>query len=108
MEKTIEQEFIEQFDIFKDLFNEGILYLKKKDASKIYVLEDDINSAVTKFFIRVYEFTEDETERRKYNEIKYIIEGIKDPEKHLIQKISYYELNPSYPFAIYDAFKKLK
>lgn len=104
--KTIEQEFIEKFDIFRDLFNGGILYLRDKNAPKIYVLEDVVNSDAPKFTIKAYEFTQDIKKRKKYISIKSIIEGTSDTEKHKIQELTYNELNPSYPYAIYGSIKK--
>ena len=106
MEKTIEQEFIEKFDIFRDLFNGGILYLRDKNAPKVYVLKDDVNSDAPKFSIEAYEFTENSKGREKYIGVKSIIDGTKDPNLHKIQKLPCDDLKPTYPYAIYEAFKE--
>lgn len=81
--------------------------MKEKGASKIYTLEDDINSDALKFAIEAYEFTENSKEREKYIAVKSIMDGIKDPNLHKIQKLPYDDLTPTYLYAIYEAFKEL-
>ena len=105
LNKTYEQQILEKFDIYYDLYHYGNFYLKDKGSSTIIILKEDINSISIKFNVQIFKFSnENEQAKKEYLEVKAIIDNrIPDSKEHKLEKIEYDRLSGNYPYSICES-----